>query len=104
MRIYSAYIHTYIYACIYTYIQTYTHDTITFLRQITTETIISLVKQVLQQHGALPIGEIGKQLQIKTGNSGALKTISNCCCCNSYIISSSGSSSSSSSSGGKKYW
>ena len=37
------------------------------------------MKQVLQQHGALPIGEIGKQLQIKTGNSGTLKCISVLC-------------------------
>jgi len=36
--------------------------------KITEESIIILVNQILEQFGALPIGEIGKQLQIKTGN------------------------------------
>lgn len=36
--------------------------------KITAESIINLVIQVLNQYGPLPIGEIGKQLQTKTGN------------------------------------
>mmetsp|Transcript_30177 Transcript_30177/g.41520 ORF Transcript_30177/g.41520 Transcript_30177/m.41520 type:complete len:475 (-) Transcript_30177:384-1808(-) len=36
--------------------------------KITEESIIILVNQILEQFGALPIGEMGKELQIKTGN------------------------------------
>jgi len=36
--------------------------------KITEESVITLVNQILEQFGALPIGEIGKQLQVKTGD------------------------------------
>ena len=34
------------------------------------DVLIHLVIQILTHHGPLPIGEIGKQLQTKTGNTG----------------------------------
>jgi hypothetical protein len=41
-----------------------------FLLKLNADVIIHLVIQILTQHGPLPIGEIGKQLQLKTGNAG----------------------------------
>ncbi len=38
--------------------------------QLTPETIAQLVTQVLRQHGPLPVGEVGKQLQVLSGDSG----------------------------------
>ena len=40
------------------------------IKQMDADVLIHVIIQVLTQHGPLPIGEIGKQLQVTTGNPG----------------------------------
>ncbi len=37
---------------------------------MTEESIINLVEQIIRRHGTIPIGEIGKQMQLTTQNPG----------------------------------
>jgi len=37
---------------------------------MTEESIINLVEQIILRHGTIPIGEIGKQMQLTTQNPG----------------------------------
>jgi len=51
------------------------HSEMVASTKLNADVIIHLVIQILTQHGPLPIGEIGKQLQLKTGNNDIPKII-----------------------------
>ena len=41
-----------------------------YVLKMTEESIINLVEQIILRHGTIPIGEIGKQMQLTTQNPG----------------------------------